>query len=105
MKLKLKQKKFQFALVHYFTKLGAGEYYLEELEETICAKEAKKLAMYANMCGNMNGITPINGAGKEVANSGKETSSTDKSEIEKTIKAQNDPFSVSQNHIFIDDLF
>ena len=60
----------QFALVHYFTKVGAGEYYLEELEETICEKEAKKLAMYeeakkyANMCGNMNGIAPVNGATK-----------------------------------------
>ena len=66
--------------------------------------------MYANMCGNMNGITPITGVGKtddckEVANSGKETSSTEKSEIEKTIKAQNDPFSVSQNRNFIYNLF
>ena len=33
---------FQFALVHYFTKLGAGEYYLEELEETICELELKR---------------------------------------------------------------
>ena len=32
---------FQFALVHYFTKVGAGEYYLEELEETICMAEEK----------------------------------------------------------------
>ena len=32
---------FQFALVHYFTKLGAGEYYLEELEETVCMAEEK----------------------------------------------------------------
>ena len=31
----------QFALVHYFTKLGAGEYYLEELEETICMAELR----------------------------------------------------------------
>ena len=31
----------QFALVHYFTKLGAGEYYLEELEETICMAEQR----------------------------------------------------------------
>merc|ERR1711953_1110040 len=31
----------QFALVHYFTKLGAGEYYLEELEETICMAEER----------------------------------------------------------------
>jgi hypothetical protein len=27
---------FQFALVHYFTKVGSGEYYLEDLEETDC---------------------------------------------------------------------
>ena len=33
---------FQFALVHYFTKLGAGEYYLEELEETICMAEERQ---------------------------------------------------------------
>ena len=26
---------FQFALVHHFTKLGAGEYYLEELEHEV----------------------------------------------------------------------
>ena len=32
---------FQFALVHYFTKVGAGEYYLEELEETVCMAEEK----------------------------------------------------------------
>lgn len=32
----------QFALVHYFTKLGAGEYYLEELEETICELELRR---------------------------------------------------------------
>ena len=32
---------FQFALVHHFTKLGAGEYYLEELEETECAAEKR----------------------------------------------------------------
>ena len=32
---------FQFALVHYFTKVGAGEYYLEELEETICMAEER----------------------------------------------------------------
>ena len=31
----------QFALVHHFTKLGAGEYYLEELEETVCAAEKR----------------------------------------------------------------
>ncbi|XP_071744347.1 gamma-aminobutyric acid receptor subunit alpha-6 isoform X2 [Lepeophtheirus salmonis] len=29
----------QFGLVHYFTKVGAGEYYLEELEETTCLVE------------------------------------------------------------------
>ena len=85
-------------MVHYYTKLGAGEYYLEELEETICAKEVKKLAMYANMCGNINGITPVNGLNKsdctEKANLGKETSSTDKSENEKIAKPHNDPFSV-----------
>ena len=28
-------------MVHYFTKLGAGEYYLEELEETVCMAEEK----------------------------------------------------------------
>ena len=88
----------QFALVHYFTKLGAGEYYLEELEETICAKEVKKLAMYASMCQNMNGFAPSNGTGKpdynDVSNLGKETSSTDKSENEKMNKNPNDPFSV-----------
>ena len=85
-------------MVHYFTKLGAGEYYLEELEETICAKEVKKLAMYASMCQNMNGITPSNGSVKpeynESTNLGKETSSTDKSDNEKMNKTPNDPFSV-----------
>lgn len=29
-------------MVHFFTKLGAGEYYLEELEETICYLELKR---------------------------------------------------------------
>ncbi len=33
---------FQFGLVHYFTKIGSGEYYLEELEETVCAVDARK---------------------------------------------------------------
>ena len=33
---------FQFALVHYFTKVGAGEYYLQELEETICMAEERR---------------------------------------------------------------
>jgi hypothetical protein len=28
--------------VHYFTKLGAGEYYLEDLEETDCMAEKLK---------------------------------------------------------------
>ena len=28
----------QFGLVHHFTKLGSGEYYLEELENEICRK-------------------------------------------------------------------
>ncbi|XP_059079847.1 gamma-aminobutyric acid receptor subunit alpha-3-like [Tigriopus californicus] len=32
----------QFAVVHYFTKVGSGEYYLEELEETFCALEMKR---------------------------------------------------------------
>merc|ERR1719361_2742479 len=32
----------QFALVHYFTKVGAGEYYLQELEETICMAEERR---------------------------------------------------------------
>ena len=32
----------QFALVHYFTKVGAGEYYLEELEEIICMEEERR---------------------------------------------------------------
>ena len=89
-------------MVHHFTKLGAGEYYLEELEETICAKEVKKLAMYRHeleMCQNIKDGTTVNGAvktgnGKETANHGKETSSTDKSENEKLIKSHNDPFSV-----------
>ena len=31
----------QFGLVHYFTKIGAGEYYLEELEETVCEVEIR----------------------------------------------------------------
>ena len=96
---------FQFALVHYFTKLGAGEYYLEELEETICAKEVKKLAMYANMCRNtkgMNGITPVIGATKidnnEITNNFcKDTSIIDKSENERLIsKTNNKILSVSQ---------
>ena len=26
----------QFGLVHYFTKVGSGEYYLEELEDEPC---------------------------------------------------------------------
>lgn len=29
-------------MVHYFTKVGSGEYYLEELEETFCALEMKR---------------------------------------------------------------
>ena len=33
---------FQFALVHYYTKVGGGEYYLEDLEETNCLYEIKK---------------------------------------------------------------
>ena len=40
---------FQFGIVHYFTKVGSGEYYLEELENEPCpkvilefAKKAKK---------------------------------------------------------------
>ena len=33
---------FQFALVHYFTKVGAGEYYLQELEETVCMEEERR---------------------------------------------------------------
>ncbi len=32
----------QFALVHFFTKVGGGEYYLEELEETVCLHELKR---------------------------------------------------------------
>ena len=32
----------QFALVHFFTKVGGGEYYLEELEETVCLQELKR---------------------------------------------------------------
>jgi hypothetical protein len=32
----------QFALVHYFTKVGAGEYYLEDLEETDCMAQKIK---------------------------------------------------------------
>ena len=27
---------FQFGIVHYFTKVGSGEYYLEELEDEPC---------------------------------------------------------------------
>ena len=30
---------FQFALVHYFTKVGSGEYYLDDLEQTDCQAE------------------------------------------------------------------
>ena len=30
-------------MVHYFTKVGAGEYYLEELEETVCEMEARSV--------------------------------------------------------------
>jgi hypothetical protein len=37
----------QFALVHYFTKVGSGEYYLDDLEVTDCQaqniKNRKKL--------------------------------------------------------------
>ena len=33
--------RIQFGLVHYFTKIGAGEYYLEELEETVCEVEIR----------------------------------------------------------------
>ena len=29
----------QFGLVHHFTKIGSGEYYLEELENEICRKK------------------------------------------------------------------
>ena len=52
----------QFALVHYFTKLGAGEYYLEELEETVCVaeirlKEGIMEDVYAKKDGN---ITELN---------------------------------------------
>ena len=28
-------------MVHHFTKLGSGEYYLEELEEEECPKQSK----------------------------------------------------------------
>ena len=35
----------QFALVHFFTKVGGGEYYLEELEETLCLHELKRKIM------------------------------------------------------------
>merc|ERR1712130_842906 len=30
----------QFGLVHHFTRLGSGEYYLEELENEICRKNS-----------------------------------------------------------------
>ena len=33
---------YQFGLVHHFTKLGSGEYYLEELEEEICPKRKRE---------------------------------------------------------------
>ena len=32
----------QFGLVHHFTKLGSGEYYLEELENEICRMNEKQ---------------------------------------------------------------
>ena len=31
----------QFGLVHHFTKLGSGEYYLEELEDEVCPKSER----------------------------------------------------------------
>ena len=46
---------FQFALVHYFTKVGAGEYYLEELEETVCMAEEKLKQKRNNGGTNTNG--------------------------------------------------
>ena len=46
---------FQFALVHYFTKVGAGEYYLEELEETVCMAEEKLKQKRNNGGPNTNG--------------------------------------------------
>ena len=105
----------QFALVHYFTKVGAGEYYLEELEETICEKEMRKLAMYeeakkyADMCGNMNGIVPVNGATKvenNISNNmNKENSSTDKSDNEKAVKTQNHLLSVRVGEYYISNSF
>lgn len=46
----------QFALVHYFTKVGAGEYYLEELEETTCLLEVKRKMLLQNgFAGGKNG--------------------------------------------------
>ncbi len=45
---------FQFAFVHYFTKVGAGEYYLEELEETICALELRRKIIISQRSDNGN---------------------------------------------------
>ena len=83
--------------------MGAGEYYLEELEETICAKEAKKLAMYHNMCRTMYGTLSLNGVDKskpnENGNIKKEVISTDKSDNENINKTEIEPLSVK--YIFI----
>ena len=40
----------QFGMVHYFTKVGAGEYYLEELEETVCEVEARSVFILPLHC-------------------------------------------------------
>ena len=34
---------FQFGIVHYFTKVGSGEYYLEELEDEPCPLVSQRL--------------------------------------------------------------
>ena len=34
---------FQFGIVHYFTKVGSGEYYLEELEDEPCPLVSQSL--------------------------------------------------------------
>ena len=36
--------------MHYFTKIGAGEYYLEELEETVCEVEIRYRITTTHSC-------------------------------------------------------
>jgi len=44
----------QFGLVHHFTKLGSGEYYLEELEHEVCPRRQRRLGQG----GRRGGETP-----------------------------------------------